>query len=149
MRRMAGFGRFAMLGIAIALAACAGQQAAGGGSAPEELGGTSWRLTELYGRSPVLVPGGAPTLDFDAGEPRASGNGGCNQFSGPFTQNGTSLRFGALVSTRRACADPAATSQEAAYLRALQASTSFSISGDRLVLFVDAQPVARLRRSGG
>ncbi len=147
---MVGFRRFATLAAGLALAACAAPQGGGAGDAPEPLAGTSWQLTELNGRAPVQVPGGAPTLEFAAGgEGRASGNGGCNQFNGPYTQDGTSLRFGGLVSTRRACADPAATNQETEYLRALQTTTRFSVSGDRLVLFANAQPVARLRLSGG
>jgi heat shock protein HslJ len=150
MRPMAGFRGFAMVVAGLVLAACAAPRGADSGGAPETLAGTSWRLTELNGRTPVLVPGGAPTLEFAAGdEGRASGNGGCNQFTGPYTQNGTSLHFGGLASTRRACADPAATSQEAVYLRALQATTRFSVTEDRMVLFANAEPVARLRRSGG
>jgi heat shock protein HslJ len=147
---MGGLRGWVMVAAGVALAACAAPRAAGAGGAPETLAGTSWQLTELNGRTPVLVPGGAPTLQFAAGEDaRASGNGGCNQFSGPYMQDGTSLRFGGLISTRRACADPAATTQEAVYLQALRSTTGFSVSGDRMILYVNAQPVARLRRTGG
>ena len=133
----------------LALGGCMGPQASHGGSTAEPLAGTAWVLAELNGQPPVAAPAVAPTLTFAADEPRASGNGGCNQFGGPYTQNGASLRFGPLVSTRRACADEAANRQETAFLQALQSTTRFSVSGDQLVLYAGDQPVARLRRSGG
>lgn len=131
----------------LALAACFAPRAGPGGQA-RPLEGTSWQLEELNGRPAVSVPGGGvPTLTF--AEERASGNGGCNLFSGPFDRRGASLQFGALVSTRRACADPAGTSQETAYLQALQSSTRYAVYGDLLVLYARDQVVARLRRGGG
>jgi heat shock protein HslJ len=137
-------------GAALALGACMGPQAVGGGGAAEPLAGTAWVLAELNGQPPVAAPSDrTPTLTFAADEPRASGNGGCNQFSGPYTQNGASLRFGPLVSTRRACVDEAANRQETAYLRALESTTRFAITNDHLVLYAGDQPVVRLRRSGG
>ena len=141
--------RFGILALcAVVMAACAGSYASAGGAA-EPLTGTAWRLEELNGQPAVPVPNvGAPTLAFGA-DGRASGNGGCNQFNGTYTQDGASLRFGPLASTRRACLDPAGTSQETAYLRALESTTRFSISGDLLVLHAGDQVVARLRRSGG
>jgi heat shock protein HslJ len=101
-------------------------------------------------RPPVAAPNdGVPTLSFAAAEPRASGNGGCNQFGGPYTQNGGLLRFGPLASTRRACVNPAANAQETAYLRALESTTRFAVHDGLLVLYAENQVVARLRRSGG
>lgn len=87
-------------------------QAQGGN---EPLAGTSWRLVELNGER--VIPGGEHlTLQFAATGQTVSGYGGCNRFSGPYTQNGASLQFGPLVSTRRACVDPALNTQETAYL---------------------------------
>ncbi|HLM69210.1 MAG TPA: META domain-containing protein, partial [Longimicrobium sp.] len=92
---MKGLARGIALMAAVALVACA--PAPGGGGGPVLLAGSEWRLAELNGRAPVAVPGGeTPTLGFDASEPRASGNGGCNQFSGPYTQRGESLHFGPM-----------------------------------------------------
>lgn len=134
----------------LALAACIVGPSAGPGGEAERLEGTAWRLEELNGRPPVEVPGGgAPTLTFAADEPRASGNGGCNQFGGPYTRARAALRFGALASTRRACVDEAATRQETAYLQALQSITRYAVYDDLLVLYAGDQVVARLRRSGG
>ncbi|HEU4562451.1 MAG TPA: META domain-containing protein [Longimicrobium sp.] len=136
--------------MALALAGCPRTQTAGAGSAAPSLAGTQWRLDELNGRPPIQVPGGGvPTLAFAANEPRANGNGGCNLFNGQYTQSGESLRLGPLASTRRACLSDEATAQETAFLRALDSTTRFSVSGDVLVLYAGEQTVARLRRSGG
>jgi copper homeostasis protein (lipoprotein) len=150
MRSLARQGRPLWLGVALALAACVGPQRAGPGWTAEPLAGTAWRLEELN-RRPAIAAGGdaTPTLAFAAGEPRASGNGGCNQFNGPFTQSGAALSFGPLASTRRACVDEAGNSQETAYLRALESTTRFAVYDDLLVLYAQDQVVARLRRTGG
>src|SRR5688500_18635808 len=142
MKWMGRCARLAVVGTGFALAACMAPQVADAGGAGEPLAGTAWTLSELNGQPPVGGMGGAiPTLTFGAGDARASGNGGCNQFGGPFTQDGASLRFGPLASTRRACSDEAANRQETAYLRALESTTRFSASGDLLVLFAGDQPV--------
>lgn len=149
MRRMMRIGR--MLGLAllvVALGACVAGQVQGGSDAPAPLAGTSWRLVELNGRPPVSG-GDAITLSFAADEPRVSGNGGCNLYNGPYTQDGASLRFGPLASTRRACVDPAAGTQETAYLRALESTTRYAVEDGRLVLYSGAQAIARFDPSAG
>lgn len=77
-----------------------------------------------------------------------SGSGGCNQFSGPYAQNGASLHIGPLAYTRMACADPAGNTQETAYFQALESTTRYSIERGRLVLYSGDQVVARFRRGG-
>lgn len=145
----AGAVRLPWLGMMIlALAACMGPRVAGAGGEREPLAGTRWTLAQLNGQAPVPGLGDAtPTLEFAAGEPRASGNGGCNQFSGSYTQDGASLRFGPLVSTRRACADEAANRQETAYLRALESTTRFSATAEMLTLYAGDQAVAQFART--
>lgn len=142
--------RLLALGPLLALAACTPPPAAHSGGAGASLAGTAWQLAELNGQPAMAVPGAAaPTLSFGAEDGRASGNGGCNQFGGPYTQEGGSLRFGPLVSTRRACVNEAGNAQETGYLRALETTTRFWTSGDLLVLYAGDQMVARLRKSGG
>lgn len=133
-------------GLLLALAACVGPGLAGEGDAAEPLAGTDWTLQEVNGRPAVPATGGAvPTLSFGT-DGRASGNGGCNQFSGPYTQQGASLRLGPLASTRRACVDEAGNAQETAYLRALETVTRHTATAELLVLYAGDQPVARLAR---
>ena len=100
MRSVARYRGVVWLGAALVLAACMGPPRAGPGGEAEQLGGTAWRLAELNGEPPVVGTGDAlPTLMFAGDEPRVSGNGGCNQFNGPYTQNGALLSFGPLAST--------------------------------------------------
>ena len=81
-----------------------------------DLAGTRWRLEDLAGRG--VVQGVEATLEFT--EPGyAAGNGWCNQFRGPVTVSGETIRFGALMSTKRACVDEAANAQETEYLAEL------------------------------
>jgi heat shock protein HslJ len=137
MRRMMRSGRGLWLALVVAALGVGVPAQAQGGNEP--LAGTSWRLVELNGQP--LVPGGEPlTLQFAADEPRVSGYGGCNQFSGEYSQNGASLRFGPLLSTRRACLEPALNTQETAYFQALESTTRYSI---------EAKQVRRLNRAEG
>jgi heat shock protein HslJ len=113
-------------------------------AAPVELTGTSWRLEDLAGRG--VVAGMEATLEFP--EPGiAEGNGTCNRFRGPVTVTGGSIRFGALISTKRACVDEAANAQETGYLAALGAAERWEIRGDFLFIYPAdrAQPL-RLAR---
>ena len=76
------------------------------------------------------------------------GNGGCNQFNGPYTINGQSLRIGPLASTSMAC-EEAVTTQEQAYLQALQSTTSYELTGNQLILRDGSgREVARFTRIG-
>ena len=137
--------RMMRLGLAlavIALGASVPAQAQGGS---DPLAGTSWRLVELNGQ-PVI--GTEPlTLNFGT-DGRVSGYGGCNQFSGEYSQNGASLRIGPLLSTRRACLEPALNTQETAYFQALESTTRYSIEGGQLVLYRGNQVIARFVRGG-
>lgn len=119
--------------------------AAGGAASGEAvpLEGTQWRLVELGGRPSRPAGEGAPNLRLHASEKRAGGNTGCNSFGGEYELNGESLRFGVLVSTRRACLEDALNAQEAAYIRALSDTRTWRITGSTLVLSGEAGVVAR------
>ena len=132
--------------ILLPLAACATTP----GVQPRTLAGTDWRLVELGGRAVAdtgAVGGGigsAPFLRFEGDSGRAGGATGCNRFGGPYTRDGDSLRFGALVATRAACMDPARQAREGDFLRALEATRRHAVTGDTLALFGDdAAPLAR------
>lgn len=142
MRRIMGWGVW--LALAVALFASLPAQAQAQGT----LAGTAWRLVELNGQP--LAPGSdSLTLVFSADGTRVSGNGGCNQFSGPYSQNGASLRFGPLLSTRRACADPALSAQETAYFQALESTNRYAVEGGELLLYRGNQVVARFQPIAG
>jgi heat shock protein HslJ len=99
-------------------------------AAPAGLDGTSWTLTAIRG-NPV-VAGSSVTLEFAQDD--ASGNGGCNQYRGAFSTEGSTLSIGPTIATKRACADRAMNAQETAYLEALSHTAKYEISGNRLVL---------------
>ena len=98
---------------------------------------------EIGSRHPRLMvamdgeaPGGdaAPTLAFDE-QGAVSGSTGCNTFSGEVAIDGNALSFGPLVTTRMACADPAANAQEEAFLSAMERVSAYTVDEQgRLVL---------------
>jgi heat shock protein HslJ len=96
--------------------------------APDRLDGTTWALVSMDDQ-PVTLPAAdmVPTLAFDAGT--ASGNAGCNTFTGSYTVDGPSLTFGPLASTKKACV-PEVGAVETAYLAALQAVTAWAVPAD-------------------
>ncbi len=135
----------ALISAALLLTACAHGRSS---SASGEIGSDEWRLVEVAGRpaAPDDDMSRRPSLRFAPDSGRVSGNAGCNQFAGPFTRNGSSITFGALMSTRMACVDNAMNRQEQDYLAALQATDHFEISGNTLTLFRSSQRLARLVR---
>ena len=110
------------------------------------LANTNWQLVSAYG-APVTPAGQPQTLYFSTTN-TVSGNGGCNQLSGPYTVNGSSLVIGPLASTQMMC-EQAAMTQEQTYIQALTAVASFEISGNQLILRSGAgQEVLRFNRIG-
>ena len=113
-----------VVGLTVLVAACGGS-AGTPTPAADGLSGTSWALTSMDDQpvpADVVV-----TLAFAAGT--ASGSSGCNTYSGPYTVDGQSLDFGALASTRMACAG-AAMAIEQAYLAALDGVTTWAVPQD-------------------
>jgi heat shock protein HslJ len=103
-----------------------------------------WRLVELEGRRALTHPDGrAPHLRFDPAESRAGGNTGCNSFGGSYTLEGGRIRFGELVMTRAACADPALNEQERRFTAALGAADRVQVDGGMLSLLGGGAVLAR------
>lgn len=93
--------------------------------------GTEWQLEDLAGSG--VVEGGRPTLAFPAAD-KVSGNGSCNQFSGPLQIKGNEIRLGPLGSTRMACPEPSMT-QETKYLAGLQAAERYEWNNPYLLIY--------------
>ena len=105
------------------------------------LEGTTWQLTDLRlsGAYAPVPPGATVTLTLQDGQ--ASGSGGCNQYSGPYTLSGDSLTFGTLVQTLMLCEGVRGT-VETFYFADLPAVAHWAIEGDTLTLSADdGQPV--------
>ena len=63
----------------------------------------------------------------------ASGNSGCNRFSGSFTMHHRKLNIGPLAGTRMMCSEEIMT-VENAFLKACAEADHYLISGDRMQL---------------
>jgi heat shock protein HslJ len=126
---------------AVALAACSASGGASPSGAPASsasaapsatLEGTAWQLTDYIGPggNSLAVPEKvAATAMFDAGT--VAGNGGCNQYTGPYTVDGDKLTIGTLASTMMACPAPQ-DAVEKAFLAALGKAATYTITGDTL-----------------
>lgn len=109
-------------------------------SAHTPLAGTTWRLVLVDGAVP---PAGPPvTIAFETAT--VSGTGPCNLFGGGYVldpDSGT-LRIGDLVSTKRACVEPARGELETALYAALRTVDAASVGEDgRLVLVGPGGPL--------
>jgi heat shock protein HslJ len=101
---------------------------------PAALEGTLWRL-EAFEAGEVmssLIAGTEITARF--AEDKISGYSGCNWYSAEYTVEGATLKFGVAQQTVRDCLLTGAIEQETQFAEALQATTEFSIEGDRLTL---------------
>jgi heat shock protein HslJ len=127
------------------LAACAGTpEPDDAGLNVERLAGREWELVALGDRTDVLGAGGRrPTIQFTAGEPRAGGFGGCNQWSAPYQASGDSLTFGPAVSTKMACSE--GMDVETAFFGMLANVRRFAAADSTLTLLATDAPLARFR----
>lgn len=95
--------------------------------------GIHWRLAELDGKK-VNTPleQRANFVLTDDGN-RISGSGGCNRLVGSYELEGHSLRFKPVATTMMACIGPAM-DEEHKFLAALNATTTYRVSGATLEL---------------
>ena len=140
------------LAVAITTFACArttpdDAAPSGDSAASAQLAGTDWRLTHVEGDTVVSGPIEAPYIRFTRDDSlRVGGSTGCNSMGGTYEASGSTLRFGPLITTKRACADSAANAQEVRFVGALQRTDGYRIEDGRLVLLAGSQPVARFER---
>lgn len=119
----------AIFALGAGLGACESSVSANGSD--NELSRRDW-VAKSIGGTPVVGPGRV-TLAFAEG--RVSGRGGCNHYSGPVEigPSGT-LRVGALISTKMACAEPGLMQQESAYLNALNSAERYRFGPDGVLI---------------
>jgi len=97
----------------------------------------SWDVTGYNnGKQATVSPVADSKLTAIFTADQVSGSAGCNTYSGGYTIDGTTVKIGPLASTQKACADQAVSDQEQQFLAALQASTTYSQSGNTLTLKV-------------
>ena len=107
------------------------------------LANNRWRPIRI-GYENVIVPAGQhePWIQLDPRQKRVTGSGGCNRISGTYQSGDSTLRFGALITTKMACPS---LQTETKFLHALADTRRYRISG-RVLELVDehGQPLARL-----
>lgn len=103
----------------------------GAGTEQPDLNGTSWRLTSWA--EPDPIPASA-TITAEFAEDRVSGSAGINRYNAAVAAGSDgSFSVDQPVTTKMAGAEDA-TAAEMAYLKRLQAATSYRIEGDTLVI---------------
>ncbi len=107
------------------------------------LDNTYWRLVELNGAPATPHEGQREVHLLLRIDGQVGGFGGCNHLMGRYERDGTRLRFVDLGSTLMACPY---SDEEAAFMSALQRSTTFRILGESLDLRdEEGQSIALLR----
>jgi heat shock protein HslJ len=115
--------------------------AAAASEGPERV---EWRLVVLGNATVPALPGGRqPSLRLDQAQKRVTGYAGCNNFFGSYELAGTSLKFGPLAATRRACPEPQS-SVETKYLEALAKVRGWKLEAGELLLVANSEVLARL-----
>lgn len=96
------------------------------------LTGNSWALSSLYGKGLVMnqYPDGMPSLSF-LEDGKLAGFAGCNNFSGNFSLEGTSLALDPGAMTKKMCSG----NGEQDFISALGKVADLKIDKDRLALF--------------
>jgi len=104
------------------------------GVAAATIENTHWSLVQLAGSEPVVTPADRAEAYFElvSSDHRMQGNGGCNRMSGAYELSGESLKFGPVMSTKMACADPR--NPEAGFMKAIEATAAVRLSADTLEL---------------
>ncbi len=105
-----------------ALSACTPEPKAGGDTAkvtdsnPPVLAGRQWQLVDFSGQDLTVLARTQPvTLRFD--DKAISGQAPCNRINAQYTRDGSTLKFGPVISTKKACLD--VINLEAQYFEAL------------------------------
>ena len=82
------------------------------------------------------IAGAEPSIAFHA-DGTLDGFGGCNQFGGGYSVDGSAIAIGPLHSTLMSCSEEIDT-QEVQLLTALDAATTWTVSGNQLELRDDS-----------
>jgi len=101
------------------------------------LGGTSWELVAIRDIGKIRRPGASAqpiTIQFDQGARQVSGSSGCNAYGAAYVQDQGSPLFRDVVSSQRACADPAITALEGLYLESLGGATWLELVHEKILV---------------
>lgn len=118
----------------------------------QRLVGSTWRVAGFNnGRQALVSPILGTSLSLrvvKAGQ--LAGSAGCNRFTAPLRLEGSRLRIGTPVATRKRCAGAGVMEQEQQFLAALPTATSLRLEGESLELRrADGAIALSLRRVPG
>ena len=118
----------ALLAVSLIAVACSSGPGGSPTDGPGDVGlaNTSWTVTSLAG-VPTVGPA-RPTMTFSA-DGRVSGNSGCNQYSGTYRTDGSSITITNIASTMMMCAGPGA-DVEKLFLKGLNSATAWQRTED-------------------
>ncbi|WP_216916252.1 MULTISPECIES: META domain-containing protein [unclassified Synechococcus] len=118
----------------------------------QQLVGSTWRVAGFNnGRQALVSPilGTSLSLRVLKGG-QLAGSAGCNSFTAPLRLEGTRLRIGTPVATRRRCPGAGVMEQERQFLTALPTAVTLRLEGDALELRrADGAIALSLRRIAG
>jgi heat shock protein HslJ len=108
-------------------------QLAGMPGEPSPLTGSIWTLSSFIeqGSQTPAMPGFEPTLEFQNGGV-LTGTGGCNQYGGDYSQVGSQIMTGELITTEMYCNEAGVMDQEQRFYQALASAAEFQLDGDEL-----------------
>ncbi len=95
---------------------------------------TQWWVEDIDGKG--VIDRSHTTLHFIE-DGRVAGDTGCNRYSGSVEISGTSISFGPMAGTRKACA-PALMDQEMKFYQAVAKVVSWEVPGTGLLHLKDA-----------
>lgn len=124
--------RYAVEGDELTVSTAGGETLRFARVAPPKLAGSNWKVTS-YNNNRQAVVGviGDPEITLSFSDDTVSGSAGCNTFRASYTVEGSGIRFGPAVTTRRACKAELMT-QESLFLAALASAVTWSIDGNVL-----------------
>lgn len=103
---------------------------------------TRWVLRVLNDKRVYTPEGGKEAfITFGKDTAKAYGSGGCNNFFGNYVKDGSSLKIGPVARTEMFCEGRMET--EDAFLKALESTVSYKISGNDLSLFSSEKLIAK------
>lgn len=106
-------------------------------SQSQDLAGSNWELVGYNNGNQAVesvMAGTSLTADFGR-DGTLSGNGGCNDYSAPYSVDGDQISIGPVNATMKACSDPEGVmDQEIQYLTALETAATYQIEGTTLEL---------------
>lgn len=130
-----------LLGLLATTAGCGGDAGPGDATgqsseppaaSPADLEGTRWQLDTLRdGAKEMPAPRGTATINFDK-EGKIGVNSYCNVGGGSVKIGDGTMKFGAIMMTMRACADPARARAESALTAVLSGKVTYQLEGETL-----------------